>query len=97
MKNSQPNLSARQRQRLATVIRAEIRRLDRCVVQLSRVDREVFELAIGVFENPSGFALWLCSPICSLNGRTPLVCLRTRAGREQVIHVLHAIAHGFPL
>lgn len=60
---------------------------------LQVIDPEVAEQAIHVFDDRTGAAAWLASPVRSLGGVTPLQAL-AEGRREDVLRVLHQILYG---
>ena len=87
-------ISASQRRRLVAALTTKIRHYECCIKLLPRVDAEVFDTGLDLFSSEIGLARWLCEPARALGGKIPLRVMRTARGRNQVVNILGAIAHG---
>ena len=87
-------ISSRQRRRLEAGIKAQIKRYQRCLELIPRVNPEVFSSGMDLFEAEAPLSLWLCEPAWALGGKTPLHVMRTAKGQKCVANILGAIEHG---
>lgn len=82
------------RRRVVAAAAREIRRRERLLAQLARLDEIVITAALDTFESADGAAEWLVCPAFGLAGAIPVKVAGTKDGRTQVVRLLGAIEHG---
>jgi hypothetical protein len=74
-------------------MRAEIRHLEICLRWIRSVPPQVLAAVSGVFADNSALGLWLSRPAVAPRVLAPFFRLRTKAEREEAVHILNTVGH----
>jgi len=78
----------------ASHYRRQSRHYAKCIELLKFVDIKIYSLGREIITIDAALAVWLSTPKRALNGKAPLMVMKTSAGRMKVSEILTAIVHG---
>ena len=90
--SSAPHATPAQRAIAAAMIKLRDRQAA-MLEDLKTLDPEVAKLAIEALGTAAGAVAWLVEPALGLDGKIPVMVLRTRGGRKQVMQLLGRIEY----